>query len=189
MPRVVPYVCSYLVFEIFLSTMRYTPPLTGRKTSLSPIADHNSRVLILDTMPGEKSLILQQYYACKSNFFWKIIFKALKVPNQTDYRIKKQLLFKQGIALWNVLEFGEQKSNGDYSITSETPNDFHTFFQNHPKINRIIFNGNNAAEYYQQYVGYYNGLSTEILPSTSALNTWKSFEEKAEIWTEALKGS
>lgn len=165
--------------------MRYTPLITARKTSLLPIADHNSRVLILDTMPGEKSLILQQYYACKSNFFWKVMFKVLKVPNQTDYRLKKQLLFKHGIALWNVLEFGEQKSNG-YTITSETPNDFYTFFQNYPNITKIIFNGNNAAEYYQRYVGHYSGITTEILPSTSALNTWKSFEEKADAWAVSL---
>ena len=169
--------------------MRYTPHIIGRKTNLLPISDHNSRVLILDTMPGEKSLILQQYYACKSNFFWKVMFKVLKVPNQTDYRLRKQLLFKHGIALWNVLEFGEEKINGDYAITRETPNDFYTFFQNHPCVTKIIFNGNNAAEYYQQHVGYYNGLTTEVLPSTSALNTWKSFEEKAEAWTMALKQS
>lgn len=99
------------------------------------------------------------------------MFKVFKVPNQTDYRLKKQLLFKQGIALWNVLEYGEQKNNGDYTVTSETPNDFYTFFQNYPNITKIIFNGNNAAEYYQQHVGYYNGISIEILPSTSALNT------------------
>lgn len=167
--------------------MRYTSPQIDRKTSLSPIADHNSRVLILDVMPGEKSIILQQYYACKSNFFWKVMFKVLKVPHQTDYRLKKQLLFKHGIALWNVLEFGEEKMKGDYAITSQTPNDFYSFFHNHPGITRIIFNGNNAAEYYRQHVGYYNGLSIEILPSTSALNTWKSFEEKAEVWAEALK--
>lgn len=167
--------------------MRYTPLIAGRKTTLSPIADHNSRVLILDTMPGEKSLILQQYYACKSNFFWKVIFKVLKVPNQTDYRLKKQLLFNHGIALWNVLEFGEEKSNGEYTITSETPNDFYSFFQRHSGITKIIFNGNNAAEYYQQHVAYYNGLTIEVLPSTSALNTWKSFEEKAAAWAGALK--
>ena len=167
--------------------MRFTPLIIGQKATLSPIADHNSRVLILDTMPGEKSVILQQYYACRSNFFWKVLFKVLKVPNQADYRFKKQLLFKHGIALWNVLEFGEEKGNGDYTITSQTPNDFYTFFQNYPNITKIIFNGNNAAEYYQQHVGYYNGLTTEILPSTSALNTWKSFEEKAEMWMEALK--
>lgn len=167
--------------------MRYTPPIIGRKTNLLPIADHNSRVLILDTMPGEKSLILQQYYACKSNFFWKVIFKVLKVSNLTDYRLKKQLLFQHGLALWNVLEFGEERSKGGYTITSETPNDFQTFFQNYPHITRIIFNGNNAAEYYQQYVGHYNGLVLETLPSTSALNTWKSFEEKAEVWAVALK--
>lgn len=167
--------------------MRNTSPITGQKTRLLPIADHNSRVLILDTMPGERSLILQQYYASKSNFFWKVIFKILKVPNLTDYRLKKQLLLKHGIALWNVLEFGEEKGKKGYTITSETPNDFYTFFQNHPNIKRVIFNGNNAAEYYQKYVGYYPGFTMEILPSTSALNTWKSFEEKAEVWARALK--
>ena len=61
------------VSNIFLNDYAI-PLIAGWKTSLfPPIADHNSRVLILDTMPGEKSLILQQYYACKSNFFWKIL--------------------------------------------------------------------------------------------------------------------
>lgn len=167
--------------------MRYNPIIHAKKKSLLPLADYNSRVVILDVMPGEKSLILNQYYACKSNFFWKIIFKMLKVTNLTDYRLKKQLLLNRGIALWNVLEFNEQKENTDYAIIDETPNDFHTFFQNHPNINKIIFNGNNAAEYYQQHIGYYKELQCEILPSTSALNTWKSFEEKTEVWAAALQ--
>lgn len=168
--------------------MRHTPIVIGTKSSLLPLADYNSRVLILDVMPGEKSLILNQYYACKSNFFWKIIFKMLKISNQTDYRLKKQLLLNRGIALWNVLEFSEQKENSDYAITGEKPNDFHTFYQNHPNIDKILFNGNNAAEYYNQHIGYNSGMQYEILPSTSALNTWKSFEEKTEVWATALQG-
>jgi hypoxanthine-DNA glycosylase len=166
--------------------MRYTSVLR-KNTSLQPLSDYNSRVVILDTMPGEKSLILNQYYACKSNFFWKIIFKMLKISNQTDYRLKKQLLITRGIALWNVLEFNEQKEPGDYAITNETPNDFYTFFQNHPHIDKILFNGNTAADYYNQHIGYYNGMQSEILPSTSALNTWKSFEEKTGVWATALE--
>lgn len=167
--------------------MRNTPIILRKKTNLAPLADYNSRVVILDIMPGEKSLILQQYYACKSNFFWKIIFKMLRVSNQTDYRFKKQLLLNRGIALWNVLEFSEPKNSGDYAIDSEKPNDFYTFFQNYPHIDKIIFNGNNAAEYYQQHIGYFGAMRSEILPSTSALNTWKSFEEKTEVWATALQ--
>jgi hypothetical protein len=36
-------------------------------------------------------------------------------------------------------------------------------------------------------MGYYTGITIEVLPSTSALNTWKSFDEKTQAWGEALK--
>ena len=44
------------------------------KKAFPPIIYPDSQVLILGTMPGEKSLELQQYYGNRGNQFWKILF-------------------------------------------------------------------------------------------------------------------
>ena len=159
--------------------MLYTAPTIAVNRSFLPLADHKSRILILEAMPGEKSKILLQYYASKGNNFWKILFNAFGEPLHSDYKLKKQMLLRNGVALWNVLEHEE--------ITYERPNDFQTFFQMYPTITKIIFNGISAAECYGGNVGYRSGITYTTLPSTSSLNTWKSFEEKAAIWIEELR--
>lgn len=159
--------------------MIYSSITTAVNKSLSPLADFRSRILILDVVPGEKSKILSQYYANKGNSFWKIIFHALREPLHTDYKLRKQILLRNGIALWNVLETED--------IGYEQPNDFQSFFQTYQSIQKIVFNGNNAAECFGRHVGFQRNIEYCTLPSTSSLNTWKSMEEKATIWLNELR--
>jgi hypoxanthine-DNA glycosylase len=161
--------------------MMYSSLTSTASRSLLPLADFRSRVLILDVVPGEKSKILSQYYANKGNSFWKIIFHALREPSHSDYKLKRQILLKNGVALWNVLETED--------IGYEQPNDFQSFFQMYPSIQKIVFNGNNAAECFARHIGFQRGINYSTLPSTSSLNTWKSMEEKAAIWLEELRKS
>ena len=43
------------------------------KKSLSPIVDKQSKILILGSLPSDKSIIANEYYGNKTNQFWKII--------------------------------------------------------------------------------------------------------------------
>lgn len=43
------------------------------KKAFAPIVHKDSKLLILGTMPGEKSLNLQEYYGNRGNQFWKRI--------------------------------------------------------------------------------------------------------------------
>ena len=43
------------------------------KSSFLPISNHDAEILILGSLPGEKSLELQEYYGHAQNKFWKII--------------------------------------------------------------------------------------------------------------------
>ena len=148
--------------------------------SFAPIADFQSKVLILGTMPGKESLRMNEYYAHPQNAFWKIIFGLYNVPFTTNYQVKKELLLKNGIALWDVLRNCERSSSLDTDIKQEIPNDLRTFLITHPAISKIFFNGKGAAKFFSKYFADIS-LANEALPSTSPAHAVK-WEQKLAIW-------
>jgi hypoxanthine-DNA glycosylase len=156
------------------------------KKAFAPIVDENSKILILGTMPGERSLQQQQYYGHKGNQFWKLIFTLVDRPLSDNYEEKKQLLLNKGIALWDVLEYCERTSSADSAIKNECPNDFGAFYKNFPGIQNVFFSSGKAAELYTKYIVRDEKLSYHQLPSPSGANTWKTFEEKLAEWKKVL---
>jgi len=153
-----------------------------RKISFPPISKPDAEILILGTMPGEKSLELNQYYGHRGNQFWKIMFTCFDQPYSNDYEQKKKLLTDHKIALWDVLMHCERDGSADNNIKDEFPNDFQDFFLRHPGIKTVIFNGKSAHNFYAQYVGLNNERKFQVLPSTSPANTWQTREEKMAEW-------
>jgi hypoxanthine-DNA glycosylase len=152
--------------------------------SFPPISDKNAKILILGTMPGEMSLKLNQYYGHGGNIFWKIIFSIFGEPFSMDYEIKKNILLKNEIALWDVLKACEREGSSDNAIVKEEPNDFNSFFNYHPSIKRIVFNGKNAEAYFTSLNNYRPNVECIVLPSTSPANTWKTYDEKIREWSK-----
>lgn len=150
--------------------------------SFPPISNPDATVLILGTMPGERSLKLSQYYGHGGNTFWKLIFTIFNESFSTDYDIKKAILLKNQIALWDVLEACERESSADSEIIKELPNDFESFFEKHPKIKLIAFNGKNAETFFKNHVKVKDNFTFITLPSTSPANTRKTFDKKLEEW-------
>lgn len=153
-----------------------------KKLSFPPISNNNSKVLILGTMPGEMSLKQNQYYGHGGNHFWKLIYTIFNEPFSTEYENRKNVLIKNNIALWDVLKACVREGSADNAILEEQSNDFETFFDNHPNITIIAFNGKNAAAYFNKYCTVKPAIKTIILPSTSSANTWKKFDEKLFEW-------
>lgn len=150
--------------------------------SFLPIASNNANILILGTMPGIKSLEMNQYYGHKQNNFWKFIFTILKEDFSDDYEIKKALLLKNNIALWDVLQFCERIGSLDSAIKNEIANDFESFLKDHPNIKTILFNGQKAASFFKKYVHLKKTYQLITLPSTSPANASKSLESKLNEW-------
>ena len=155
--------------------------------SFPPFANKNANILILGSMPGKKSLEMQEYYAYKYNAFWKIIFNLLNFDYTENYEIKLNLLKDNKIALWDSLQFCYRDGSADANIKDEIPNDFKTFFEQHTKIKTVFFNGNAAMKYYKKYVGFNKTLNYHLLPSTSPANARMSFEEKLKNWSLIIK--
>jgi len=150
--------------------------------SFPSISNQESKVLILGTMPGIASLKLNQYYGHPRNAFWKLLFTLFNEPFSTDYEIRKKLVLNHNIALWDVLQTCVREGSLDSAIEQEIPNDFTDFLDDHPKIEKIFFNGQKAAKYFKKYVRVPSKYQLITLPSTSPANAGISFEEKLELW-------
>ena len=61
-------------------------------SSFPPIINNESKILILGSIPGVKSLEMQQYYAHPQNKFWKIICEIFNEDFTTDYSERIKIL-------------------------------------------------------------------------------------------------
>ena len=156
------------------------------KKAFPPIIYPDSTIIILGTMPGEKSLELQQYYGNRGNQFWKLLFTILKQPFTTDYEERKNLLRTYGIALWDVLQYCEREGSLDSKIKNELPNDFNSFYNKYPNIKNVLFSSKNASVYYNKYAEYKNGIVYDVLPSPSGANASMSFIKKLDVWEKKI---
>jgi hypoxanthine-DNA glycosylase len=153
------------------------------KYSFPPISNTDARVLILGTMPGAQSLLLNQYYGHPRNAFWKIIYTLFETPFDMDYEKRKKLLLENKIAVWDVLEACVREGSLDSAIEQEVPNAITVFLKAHPDIKSIFFNGQKAAAYFKKYVKLDKEYQLTILPSTSPANAGKLFEIKLKEWS------
>ena len=84
-----------------------------RISSFPPIISKDAKVLILGSVPGIKSLEMQEYYAHPQNKFWKILFELFKENCTTNYAEKVEFLHRNKIAVWDVIDSCERKGNLD----------------------------------------------------------------------------
>lgn len=150
--------------------------------SFPSLSNPKAKVLLLGTMPGVKSLAINEYYGHPQNNFWKLISTVFNEALPTDYDQKKQMLLRNNIAVWDVLQACERPGSLDSAIVKEVPNDFTAFFDEHPNIKLIAFNGQKAASFFKKHVRTQGDFKFITLPSTSPANAGKTFEQKLEEW-------
>jgi TDG/mug DNA glycosylase family protein len=154
-----------------------------------PISRKDAEILILGSLPGRKSLEMQQYYAHPQNAFWKLMAAIFEAEPGLTYRQRTRLLTRNRIALWDVLAGAERPGSLDSSIVqvSAEANDFGDFFRRHPKVRRIFFNGRKAEEIFRRRVlpriaAEFPDLCFDSLPSTSPAHAGMSFAKKLARW-------
>ncbi len=155
--------------------------MENRISSFPPIIDKNSKILILGSIPGAKSLEKQEYYGHPQNKFWKIIFELFNEEFTENYTDKIDVLIRNHIALWDVLDSCERKGSLDSEIKNEEANPILELLEKHEKISAIFCNGGKSFKALQQILGKNFKIPIILLPSTSPLHTI-SFAEKLEKW-------
>lgn len=144
-------------------------------------------MLVLGTMPGDKSLELNEYYGHSRNKFWKIISTITNNNLPVTYSDKKTLLHKTKIGIWDVAHKANRKGSLDNAIQDEEPNDLNRFISKHKNLKVIGFNGTKAEALFDKYFTRQTGLKYISLPSTSPANTGIDFDNICKIWRQILK--
>lgn len=159
-------------------------------TSFDPIADKDCRILILGSIPGKISLQTNQYYAHPRNAFWRIMGSIFGFSAELPYAARIEALTESGVAVWDVLQACVRSGSLDSSIEagSRVPNQFQPFFNSHPKIETVGFNGAEAQKSFTRYVlPTINSKSLHLvgLPSSSPAHA-VNWETKLTAWREQL---
>lgn len=159
---------------------------TFEKHEFAPVYDKNSKVLILGTFPSVKSREMQFYYGHPQNRFWKLLAMLTGWPVPGTIPEKKEMLLKNGIAVWDVIQSCEISGSSDSSIRNVVPNDLSQVLAG-SSVTRIYANGKTAEKLYNKYVKDQTGMEVMGLPSTSPANAAYSLERLAQSWSQILE--
>ena len=99
---------------------------------------------------------------------------------------KKELLLRNKIALWDVIEKCDIAGSSDSSIRNVVPADIGCMIKI-SNIRRVFTNGATAKKLYDRYILKTTGIEAVMLPSTSPANAAYSAERLIEIW-RAIRG-
>lgn len=156
------------------------------KYSMPPVINDNCKILILGSLPGEKSLQLQEYYAHPQNQFWKIICSILNESMPNSYDSKKQLLLSHNIALWDVVHSAQRENSSlDSQIKNAIPNDLESLLSEHKNIQRILLNGGKSNSLFRKHFKHLD-IEAVSVPSTSPAYASMCIEEKINLWKNAI---
>jgi hypoxanthine-DNA glycosylase len=178
----VPTVTKQVVQRPTPTPSVWTTPTSHSKKSLAPIVWDNTEILILGTMPGDRSLELGEYYAHPRNRFWKIIATITDDEVPTTYDEKKSLLRRYKIGLWDVAKAADRKGSLDADIFDAVPNDLDEFLKTYKNIKVIGFNGSKAMELFAINFQRQDKHRHVALKSTSPANTTINFEQICNDW-------
>ena len=155
-----------------------------KSKSFSPIIYSDTKILIFGSLPGKKSLEIQQYYGHARNRIWKILSHLTGSDISVTYQQKKELLYKNKIGLWDVAHSAHREGSLDSNIKDENPNDIEGLIKNYDSIKVIGFNGKKSEKMFYKYFTEKPEIKYVPLPSTSPANMVISFEDICARWSQ-----
>jgi TDG/mug DNA glycosylase family protein len=163
------------------------PPAAPRKASFAPVADQRTRLLVLGSLPGERSLAAAQYYANPQNQFWRLMETV--VGGQLvarPYPERIEALLAGGVGLWDVVGSAVRAGSLDTAIRDHQSNALPELCARLPALRAVAFNGGKAAKLGMTILAGRTDLALIALPSSSPAHTI-GFDRKRQAW-EVLGG-
>ena len=156
------------------------PPV--RHASFAPHVAPDTRLLILGSLPGARSLAERRYYAHPTNQFWRLVGEVIGQPLAAmTYEARLATLADAKIGLWDVIRSAERRTSSDSLIREAEAHDLAALIAALPDLRMIAFNGGKAAAIGRRQLPEANRFTVLDLPSSSAANT-VGYAAKLERW-------
>jgi len=154
----------------------------ARKSSFPPVIAPDARVLVLGSLPGERSLAAGRYYAHPQNRFWHLVGKVIGADLQPlGYEDRLAALLGAKVGLWDAVASAHRMGSLDASIRAAERNSLAELVVSLPELRAVGFNGKAAARIgAPQLAG--TGLALVPLPSSSPANAAMPLAEKEQLW-------
>lgn len=156
-----------------------------RKQCFDPVVDERTRLLLLGSLPGDKSLEMQEYYGHRQNRFWHLMSEVIGVDLvRIDYQSRLCTLLDHGVGLWDVVAEAHRQGSLDSRIRARADNDLPGLLARFPNIRTIAFNGGTAAKLGLKILGgHASAYQIVPLPSSSPAYTLP-YEKKLQLWSQ-----
>lgn len=144
-----------------------------RKSSFPPVVVPDTRLLVLGSLPGERSLAERRYYAHPQNGFWRLMSPVVGTDlSALDYDARLAALLAAGVGLWDVIGHATRRGSSDAAIKDAAANDLPALIATLPALRAIAFNGGTAARIGRATLRPApTGIALVDLPSSSPLYT------------------
>jgi hypoxanthine-DNA glycosylase len=165
------------------------PEQSARKRCFDPVVDAQTRLLLLGSLPGEKSLALQEYYGNRQNLFWFLMSYVLGTDLVAlEYSARLHTLLSHGVGLWDVVAEAKRAGSLDSQLRNHVNNDLLALADSLPNLRTIAFNGGTASRLGRKQLGpHAERWSVIDLPSSSPAYTLPC-AEKLERWAFLKRG-
>ena len=167
------------------------PAHAGRKDGLAPMMCPAPKALVLGSLPGDRSLALQEYYGHPQNRFWRVMAALCEEPVPTSYDSKQKMLARAHIALWDVYASARRPGSMDADIRDTAFNDLEGLLRQYPSIGTIALNGRKAASAFEAYCAMHQTMTDLLqrirvleMPSTSPANARWTPDRLTDAWRE-----
>jgi len=157
------------------------------KQSFPPVVDAHVRVLVLGSLPGEKSLAAQRYYANPQNQFWRLMSAVVDEDLVAlDYDARLMRLLAKRVGLWDVVASAQRVGSTDAAMREISANDLGALVATLPDLRAIGFNGGASYKHGLRQLGPAAArYAIHALPSSSGMNTI-GLEAKLRVWRELV---
>jgi len=153
-----------------------------RKSSFRPVVAPDTRVLVLGSLPGERSLAAGRYYAHPQNRFWHLLGRVIGVElARLDYEDRLMALLAAKVGLWDTVASAHRVGSLDAAIREAEHNPLADLARSLPELRAVGFNGQASAR-----IGMPQLAGTDLalipLPSSSPANASIPLARKEELW-------
>ena len=160
------------------------------KSSFPPVVDAQTRLLLLGSLPGDRSLAAQRYYAHPQNQFWQLMSGVIERDLVVlDYEARLATLLAAHVGLWDVVASARRDGSSDAAIRDPVGNDLVGLVGSLPTLRAVGFNGTTSFRYGTKQLAPAPGIAFIPLPSSSPLHT-VGLAAKQPLWDrlrEALR--